>query len=393
MSGETNERAADLIIVGGGVIGCSAAFYAAKRGLKVIVIDGGSVGGEASGAAAGMLGAQGEMLHGGPLFPLARRSRAMFPALVEELEALSGISVGYVNEGMLKPAFDGETRETLLAGAAFQRNEGERAEWLEPEEVLTMEPRLSRSLLGALYLPSDGQVSAPELTRAYVYAAKALGAAVREYEPALELLMDYGRCRGIRTPRKTYYGNEIVLACGAWASVWLNSQGLDSIESIPIKGECLMLQSAEPLITRTVFSRGCYLVPKRGNRTLIGATSYEGCTDRSLTVNGVQQLLNAACSVVPSVQQASWERGWTGIRPGTEDGLPVIGRHPQAEGLLAAYGHYRNGILLSPVTGELIAELAAGRSEEELGIGAFGFGRNAAGEQVKPKHSKEAAYP
>ncbi|ANE46330.1 hypothetical protein SY83_08620 [Paenibacillus swuensis] len=371
---ETNVKHADVIVVGGGIIGCSAAFQMAKRGMKVIVLDSGGMGGEASGAAAGMLAAQAEMQQGGPLYAWALESRGMFPALAQELKNLSGVDIELMREGLLIPVLTEEGKDELQTAAQWQRLSGEEAEWLDSEALQAREPELSAWMLGALSIPGDGQVSAPQLVKGYKLAAEAYGAAFREYENIHEIWTERGKVRGVRTARKTYFAHQVVVTAGCWTGNVLKETGL-VLPMIPVKGECISVIADKPLLRSTLFSHCCYLVPKRGNRILIGATSTEGTYDKRLTTQGVLTLLERASAILPGIVHTEFERGWTGLRPQTPDGLPYIGLHPDVQGLIIAAGHYRNGVLLSPITGQWIADLVEGKGAWELGIEALSISR------------------
>ncbi|CAM3755394.1 glycine oxidase ThiO [Marinicrinis lubricantis] len=364
----------NTIIIGGGVIGCSIAFELAKRGKKVAVLERGRLAGEASGAAAGMLAAQAEMEKSGPLFELARRSRSMFPALAEELRELSGIDIALVRKGMLKVAMTADEALSLKHIMEFQRKSGERAEWLSGTEVRAREPGLSEAVIGAMWIPEDGHVLAPELTQALAVSAGVLGADLMEFTDVRSLVLENGRAAGVVTQHGLIGCDQLVIASGARAGELLDQAG-SPLPIYPVKGECVSVISRPPLLTSTIFSHGCYLVPKRGGRIVIGATSTEHCYDKRVTASGVAVLLDRAKRLVPNIVNAEWEKAWTGLRPQTEDGLPYIGEHPDWKGLFVAAGHYRNGILLSPVTGKLVADLMEGKSWD-IPMEAFRLNRN-----------------
>ncbi|TXK75906.1 glycine oxidase ThiO [Paenibacillus sp. N3.4] len=354
-----------VIIVGGGVIGSSIAYYLAKRGQSVTLLERGRLGTEASAAAAGMLGAQSEMEDTGPLFQWARHSRAMFPQLAEELKDLTGIDIGLVREGLLNVAFSDVQEQELREREKLQRAAGEKAEWLSAAAAVKLEPALNRATRGALYLPGDGQVEAPRLAAAFAQAAQVLGAKVQQFVQVQGLLTEQGRVCGVLTSDGSLYGEHIIVASGVWSGQLL--AGIDvHLPLYPVKGECFSVHTTVPLLHKTLFTPGCYIVPKAGGRLLIGATVVPNSYDRKVSLSGLGELMERAKQLMPAISEAEWEKAWSGLRPQTPDGMPYIGKVPQYEGLYAACGHYRNGILLSPITGKVISEMIVGKADEVL---------------------------
>ena len=350
----------DAIIVGGGVIGCAIAYYMTQEGAKVLLLEQERIAAGASSAAAGMLGAQAELIESRPLLELALRSRSLFPSVAEQLKAWSGIDIGLQRKGLLRVARTAQEAAMLKAAAAEQQQLGEQADWLTPAEARHLEPHLSPDMQGALHIEEDGQVSAPDLTRAFAASAAALGADIAEHAEVQQLLVERGRVQGVRLRDRTIYANKLVLAASIGAVELLRSIGYE-LPMFPVKGECVLVQTTRPLLAKTIYTHGCYLVPKKGGELLIGATVTPHSYDRKVTAGGVQHLIKQASQLVPAVQDAEWKRAWAGLRPQTPHGLPYMGEHPQVKGLLLAAGHYRNGILLSPITGMIMTELAAGK--------------------------------
>ncbi|AOZ94116.1 glycine oxidase ThiO [Paenibacillus crassostreae] len=368
-------RKADVIIVGGGVIGSSIAYYMSARGMKVILLERDRLGSQASNAAAGMLAVQAEITEAGPMYDMARASRALFPQLAMDLKELTGIDIGLKRKGMLRVAATeadvGEVQRIL----DFQKKEGERAEWLSAKQVRQQEPGISSEIQGAMFVEEDSHVDAPELCYAYAKAAAALGAQINEFTEVKSLLYTQGRITGVVTGEEELFADQVVVASGTWSGPLLAQAGL-TCPIYPVKGECFSVLSHSQLIQSTIFSDGCYLVPKKGGRIVVGATMIEHSYDRRVTIGGISKLLEAAKRILPDIVDAEWEQAWCGLRPQTMDGLPYLGEHPKLKGLYVATGHYRKGILLSPITGKLVADWAEDKSEQVLSLASFRVDRH-----------------
>lgn len=370
------EKSFDVAIIGGGINGSSIAYQLSKMGRKVIIIEKERLASQASSAAAGMLAAQAEIEQDGPLFQLALKSQEMFSALSCELFEYSGVGIEYVNKGMVKIAETEEIATEVKKQVAFQKNWDPTITWLDSKQLREMEPALSPSVAGGMYLPNDGHVQPAELTLAFAKAAVYFGAEIRENTEVLSFIFENGEVKGVKTANGDIHSDQVVVATGAWAAKLMRESGLD-INVYPVKGECFSIKPEKPIIQTTIFSdKRCYLVPKQNGEIYIGATMIENTFDTKVTPRGIATLLERATQLVPQIKDAAWERVWAGIRPQTGDGLPYIGEHPCWKGLYVAAGHFRNGILLSPITGKLVADLLAGRQLDETLIAAFHLKRH-----------------
>ncbi|MNI10402.1 Glycine oxidase [compost metagenome] len=352
-------KTADVVVVGGGVIGSSIAYELSSRGISTLVLEKNSIASEASSAAAGMLAAQGEFIEDSKLLQLALRSRSMFPQLVQRLKDACGMDIGYVHHGLLRMALNLQDVQRYQEQAQFQQDIGLNSKWLTKEETILLEPSLSASIEGALLLKDDHQVIASQLTRAYAMAAAAQGAQFREYAEVHELLLEHGEIKGVRLRDEVIQCNKVVIASSIWAFDLLRSAGYN-LPISPVKGECIAVRLPNSSIQRTIYSDIGYLVPKANGELIIGATAKPGIVDKSVSLAGISSLIRAAEQLVPSIRESEWIRAWSGLRPNTPTGLPYMGKHPELQGLFIAAGHYRNGILLSPVTGMIIADLIEG---------------------------------
>jgi glycine oxidase len=366
----------NVAIIGGGINGSSIAYHLSKMGRKVIMIEKDQLACQASSAAAGMLAAQAEIEQDGPLFQLAIKSQAMFSTLSSELFEYTGIDIEYVNKGMLKIAETEEIAVEVKKQVSFQGNWDPSIKWLDSKEIREMEPALSPSVAGGMYLPNDGHVQPVKLTQAFAKAAVYFGAEIRENTEVLSFIYDNGRVKGVKTTDGLIHCDQVVVATGAWAAKLIRESGLD-INVYPVKGECFSIRTEKPFINTTIFSdKRCYLVPKQNGEIYIGATMIENTFDTTVTLRGIATLLERATQLVPQMKDAAWERVWAGIRPQTGDGFPYLGEHPSWKGLFVAAGHFRNGILLSPITGKLVADLLAGRLIDKSLLAAFHLERH-----------------
>ncbi|MFE3975396.1 MULTISPECIES: glycine oxidase ThiO [unclassified Peribacillus] len=354
----------DAIIVGGGVIGGSIAFQLAKRGKKVLLLEKDRLASKASSAAAGMLGAQAELDADNPLFTLASRSRGMFPALSKELKDISGIDIELVNKGMFKVALTDNQVAELKKMIKVQQDAGLEAEWLSTAEMRKTEPLLSDEIKGGMFIPGDGQVSATRLSLAFNKSAAALGVDIKEFVHVFDLRTENGYVKGVSTNIGEFSSENVIVASGAWSAFLLEKSGIN-LDTYPIKGECFSVLTDRPLLEKTIFSHGCYLVPKVGGRIIVGATVKANTFDQKVSMEGISTLIEKATQLLPAIKETEWEKTWAGIRPQTGDGLPYFGEHPAYKGLFIATGHFRNGILLSPITGVLIADIVEGKTNPE----------------------------
>ena len=366
----------DVAIIGGGINGSSIAYQLSKLGKKVVILEKGTLACEASSAAAGMLAAQAEIEHDGPFFQLALKSQAMFPSIANELLEYAGIDIEFVNKGMLKIAETEELASELKSQVLFQQNWDSSIQWLDATQVREMEPALSPTVAGAMFLPNDGHVQPAKLSLAFAKAAEHFGAEIRENTEVLSFICENGVVKGINTSAGAVYCEQVVAAAGAWAADLMKNTGIN-LTVYPVKGECFSVKPDKPIIHTTIFSdKRCYFVPKRNGEIYIGATVVENTFDKQVTAGGISTLVEQAVKLIPQLKSAPWERVWAGLRPQTGDGIPYIGEHPEIKGLFVAAGHYRNGILLSPLTGKLTAQLLTGQVEDGQFLSAFRIDRS-----------------
>jgi glycine oxidase len=365
-----------VAIIGAGVIGLAIAWRLAQRGAKVTVFDKGTAGSGASHAAAGMLAAH---LEAEPreenLVALNRTSQALWPAFAAELEAASGLAVDLRTEGTLLLALTGDDQSRLKHVLAFQKSLGLPLEWLTIAEVRRREPHLTPGISGAIFSPQDHQVDNRAVAAALREAALKAGVTLRENTPVERIVTSDNRVTGIGIAGETVSADTVILAAGAW-SRGIAGLPMASLPPVrPVKGQMLALRMdpQAPLLTHVVWAPGAYLVPRKDGRLLIGATVEEKGFDPNLTAGGQLALLEATWRALPGIEELPIHEMWVGFRPGSRDDAPIIGES-SVPGLIYATGHYRNGILLTPVTAEAIAALVMdGKADPR--VGKFGFER------------------
>jgi glycine oxidase len=361
----------DVVIIGGGIIGCSVAYQLAKNKVRTVVLERNQIASEASSAAAGILGAQAEIDEEGPLLQLALQSRAQFNSLIKELREETGIDAELIQKGVLKPARSQEEAERLKAKVKHHQTWDADVTWLTQSEAQRQEKELSPFLAGAMYIPNDGQVNPVKLTEAFAYGASFYGAVIKEYCDVQSIVNMNGKIKGVVTNNGVIYAEKVLVTTGAWAKQ-LMQPFIGSSDVYPVKGECVSVLTKERLLTSTVFmDEGFYLVPKAGGRIIIGATKIPGSFNKDVSVDGMAYLLEKAKELVPRIGETAVERQWAGLRPQTGDGMPYLGKHDQYDGLYMAFGHYRNGILLSAATGTFMADYMQGKQVSPYFLDAF----------------------
>jgi glycine oxidase len=351
----------DAVVVGGGVIGLAAARALAQRGASVTVIERGSPGAEASSAAAGMLSPLAEAAEPGPFLDLLLAARTGFPAVADALREETGIDLGYRSEGTLMLALSAADEAEIEERLAWQREAGHEVERLSAAQARTLEPALTTELRWALRFPGDHQVENRNLARALWASAARAGVNFRLGADAVRLRRTAARAEGIELAGgEVVPAGTVVLAGGSWAG------RLESLPRpvpvLPVHGQLLALEAFPPPLRHVVDSPRCYLVPRADGRLIVGATVERRGFRKSVTPEGLLQLLHGALEMVPGLHRLPVVETWSGLRPGTPDDLPILGSEPDLLDLVYATGHFRNGILLAPLTGTLVAEVVEGRT-------------------------------
>ncbi|MEP9351677.1 glycine oxidase ThiO [Xanthobacter sp. KR7-225] len=354
-----------VAVVGGGVIGLAIAWRLAAAGCPVDLFDAGETGQGASHAAAGMLAACAEAEPGEDvLLQLNRASQALWPRFAADLEQAAGTGVDLRTEGTLTVALTADDLSRLRHLHALQTALGLPVEWLGGAEARRREPYLAAKVAGAILTPEDHQVDNRKVAAALRIAALGAGARIHEGTPISRVETQAGRVTGVVAAGTRHAADVTVLAAGAW------SRGVDIAPAAPlpvrpIKGQMMALQMdpAAPLLSHVLWAPGAYLVPRRDGRLIIGATTEEKGFDTALTAGGLLALLTNAWRALPGLEELAVIEQWVGFRPGSRDDAPILGPS-EVEGLVYATGHHRNGILLLPVTTDVIvSQILEGRMD------------------------------
>ena len=384
---EQSERiATEVVIVGAGIIGLAAAWRLAGRGLDVVVVDRGAPGGEASWVGAGMLAPATEAQFGEEeLLALTLAGNTCWDGFAAELEAATGLPAGLRRCGTLHLALDRDEAESLRRLHRFQADAGLPVEWLTPSRARELEPGLAPACAGGILAPHEGEVDPRQACATLLRACELAGVHVLSGDEVVEALLDGGgsgdgdgssggAIRGVVTASGTRIAaDHVVLATGAWGAPWLPADARPPVR--PVKGQIVNLShpAGERIAEHTVWTPGIYIVPRADGRVCLGATVEEKGFDTTVTAGGVHELLREAYRVLPDVAELDFVEAIAGLRPGSPDNMPLLG-HGALAGLIVAMGHYRNGILLAPITGAIVAALVTGE-EPPLPIARFEPGR------------------
>jgi glycine oxidase len=347
-------RTYDVIVIGGGVIGCSTAYHLARKKMSVLVVDKKTLGSQASRVAPGMLAAQEEASEPGPFFDLCRESARLFAEVVPELEFRTGINPQWETCGIWRVAETEAEKGALLEKMRWQSEHGLPVEWHPGGRLAEIHPGL-RSSVGGLYCPRDGQIDPVKWIEALVQASRPLGVDFLDHQPRVEIVTEGSRVRGVRTAFEPFSAPAVVVAAGAWSGVLLKGLGVH-LPLDPVKGQIMALSGMPRAFAGPIYAGGGYLVPKADGRLIIGATSDRVGFDIYPTLAAQQTLAEWAAHWCPGLGTLTVLESQVGLRPATPDGLPVMGPVKEREGLFVSTGHYRNGILLSPLSGRLVAD-------------------------------------
>ncbi len=360
---------AEAVVVGAGIVGCAVAYELARRGVRVEVLDGREPGGGATQASAGVLSPFIEAETGTLLQDLGVASLDRYDAFMADVTRDSGLPVEYARTGTIEAALDAPEESRLRAGADLLRDLRIEHRLMDGDEARAFDPALAPAVSAALYVAQHGFVSAPALITALVRAATAKGAVFRPKTQISRIVKDPNHPGGglrIDTPQGSLKTSTVVLAAGSWSPL-VESAEAATLPVHPVRGQLLHLKWKATPPTRVIWGSRCYMVPWNDGSVLVGATVEEAGYVEEVTVAGLRSLFAAGAELVPETASAGFTSARVGLRPATLDRLPIIGPSSEISGLIYATGHYRNGVLLTPITALLVADfLTEGRRHRWL---------------------------
>lgn len=355
--------APSVIVVGAGVIGCAVAHRLAAAGARVQVLETRSPGQGATRASAGVLAPYIEGHGSEALRALGRRSLDAYDAFVEGVRADSGRDIVYERRGTLEVALsEGDVNRLVTASDALWRD-GVEARWVPPLSFEDYEPRLAPSAVGGLLIPQHGYVGVTSLTTALAAAAERHGARFKPATSAIRIHAMPGGRVGVDTSSASWDADRVVLAAGTWSG-HVTVDGADPVPVRPVRGQLLQLQTAPGTLRHVVWGPAGYLVPWPDGTVLVGATSEDVGFDEACTEDGVRGLREMAAALVPALADAPLTEARAGLRPSGPDDLPLLGPSTAVPGVIYATAHYRNGVLLTPLTAMLVSDLVFGRAAD-----------------------------
>lgn len=343
----------DVVVVGGGIVGLACAYELAKAGASVDLLEYGRTGMQATNAAAGMLAPLIESDGPGPMLGFGLRALKAYPAFVDEL-APTGIDVELRINGILKVALTYEGAGELRNRLRWQEQCNLTIGWLDEESCREVEPRLGDRIKGGVISVDEGGINNQMLSLAVARAAADRGARLHTETPVTGFETAGGRITAVVSRDRRFAGDHVVLAAGARSGQIARLLGVD-VPVRPVRGQMIALGGMQSPIRSIVWGPDGYLVPRANGLVFAGATVEDVGFRRRTTKAAVRRLRSMAGALVPQLRAATTQFEWAGLRPGTPDGLPIIGPVPGIANLIAATGHYRNGILLGPLTGHVIA--------------------------------------
>ncbi len=345
----------EIVVIGAGIIGCAVARELACRGATVHVVEARAVARGATWASAGMLAPYLEAHHGGVFLDMAVRSLDLYDSWIADVRADSGMDVEYRRSGSLQVAMDPSAAERLER-AAGGATSSPRSEWLDPDRLRQVEPALSSAALGAISVPVHGYVAAPDLAAALARAASGRGARFHFGGRVSRIDPTESRVTVTAADGRSWSADRVVVATGSWTGQVKGLADPAAGNVRPVRGQLLRLAWQGAPLAGVVWGPSCYVVPWRDGTTLVGATMEEVGFEERNTAGAVRALLEAARTILPGMDDATFVEARAGLRPATPDGLPFVGPSAGSPRITYATGHYRNGILLAPLTARLVSD-------------------------------------
>jgi glycine oxidase len=343
---------ATALIIGGGVMGSSIALELIKAGIKPTILEKGPYFSEASSASAGMICPHAVEFDDQAPKDILRETFTIYNDWIKEIEEISGISVQFVQEGMLRVVLSEKDQEQVKKKLSTNHHG---VEWVNHESLKEMEKDVTEQNFGALYFPNEGQLNPSLLSKSLHKTLLLQGCEIKEGILVLNLIEEQGSIVGVHTASGNFFADFTIIAAGAWSTSLVSPFGLD-LTVLPEKGEMANLFTPLVNLKRIIQGPEGIIVPRQNGSITIGATHENVGYDKQSTVFGQMEIYSQNSRLVPGLNRARINKTWAGLRPRTPDGLPYIGKIPTVKNLFAATGHYGIGILLAPITGRLICE-------------------------------------
>lgn len=375
----------DVVVIGGGVIGTSVAYHLAGQNVRTWLVDKNQLGQEASTAAAGILAATSGGSKRGPMYQLKRASQALYPALIRELEERTGIDIEYQTPGILEILLTEADEQHYRRLYELRYEQGHAVSWLSAEAARRREPRLTPVLRAAVHFAADHHLHNGRLAQAWAQAARQRGVSLQTGTTVNEVRIRNGRVGEVRVGDDWVSTDTVVIAAGSWSGQVGELFDL-TIPVRPAKGQMLAIHTDQ--LRHVISSGDRYLVPRKNGEVILGSTVEFIGYNKDVTVEAIRRLAEWADSIVPGIGKAPLSRCWAGLRPYSPTRRPILGRAPGLDNVVLATGHHRNGILLAPITGQLISELiTTGRTG--LSLEPFGLPPEPPTEPPEPQEEAE----
>lgn len=344
----------DVVVIGGGVIGCAIAYNLAGRGVRTLLVEKNQPGQEASAAAAGILAVASGRSQRGPVYQLKRAGQAMYPALVRELEEQTGVDLEYQTVGLLELIRTDADEKKYVRLTELRKEQGYPVAWLSSSEVRRLEPTVTTDVRAAVHFSGDHHLHNGKLAAAWAEAAALRGVVVCTGTTVNEARIVNGQVTAVRIGDEWMSVGTVVIAAGSWSRQVGEVFGV-TIPVEPAKGQMIAVRM--PQLRHVIAWDDHYLVPRKNGEVVIGSTVEFIGHNKDVTLEVVQRLIQRSAALVPGIGAAPLSRFWAGLRPYSPTRRPILCRAPGLNNVVLATGHHRNGIVLAPITGELIGEL------------------------------------
>jgi glycine oxidase len=352
-----------IIILGGGIIGLASAFECKRRGYEVVLLEKVGCGGQASGAAAGMLAPYSEIGEDpDDFFRLCLASLNLYPKWQQDVKDVSGLDFEFTNSGSLHCVYHEADLLALETRQSWQEDFGAKAEIIKGDKLFELEPELSRDIIAAMHYPQESHVYTPDYVKALEEACRVLGVEIYDHLEEVKLISWQENIELEAKNGERFSGDHLVISNGAWAKELEETLDMN-IPVYPIRGQICAYEMPVGKVKHIIYTSQGYLVPKANGTLANGASEDIAGFNTTVTEKGIRRLTNWNKNVLPYLTNEIPFHTWAGLRPATQDGYPLIGKLKAAPHVIFATGHYRNGILLSPVTGHIVADLIEGKED------------------------------